>query len=141
MPEAWMNALVGGVFIGIATSLMLVFNGRVAGISGIVYDSLFSKKAENTWRAVFIMGLVFGGLIFDWDYPELNEAQLTTSTWTVVLAGLLVGFGTVLGSGCTSGHGVCGTSRLSVRSLIATATFILAGVLAVVIFKSLGIYK
>ena len=140
MPEAWYNALIGGVFIGIATSLMLVFNGRVTGVSGILYNSIFGEKSESTWRAVFIMGLVFGGLIFDWDYPELQNAQLTTGTWALILAGILVGFGTQLGGGCTSGHGICGISRLSMRSILATITFILSGMLAVVVFKSLGVY-
>ncbi|MGZ3691291.1 MAG: YeeE/YedE family protein [Pseudobdellovibrio sp.] len=139
-PQDWLNGLIGGLFIGAAASIMLVFNGRVTGISGILYRSVFGKRSETTLFAVFIMGLVFGGLIFDWDYPELQNAQLETGTWTYIAAGLLVGFGTLLGGGCTSGHGVCGIGRLSIRSIAATVTFVLSGMLFVALFKSLGVY-
>lgn len=139
MPQEWINALIGGAVIGIAVSVMLLWNGRVTGISGIVNGALFPTKDDTLWRVLFILGLFSGGVFWKFLKPEVFMGQLATSFTTTIVAGLLVGFGTILGSGCTSGHGVCGISRLSPRSIVATITFILAGVLAVVLFKKLGI--
>ncbi len=139
MPQEWINALIGGAVIGIAVSVMLLWNGRVTGISGIVNGALFPTKDDTLWRVLFILGLFSGGVFWKFLKPEVFMGQLATSFTTTIVAGLLVGFGTILGSGCTSGHGVCGISRLSPRSIVATITFILAGALAVVLFKKLGI--
>lgn len=129
MPASWINALVGGLIIGLAVSLMLLWNGRVTGISGIIYGLLTPKKQDVAWRASFVIGLVTGGfaLLGFWDLPK----NMGDVDWTVPVGGLLVGFGTVLGSGCTSGHGVCGMSRLSPRSLVATLLFIFSGMMVV----------
>lgn len=134
----WINALVGGVLIGVAVSVMLVFNGRVTGISGILSGSLFPVKGDIGWRILFISGLIFGGVFLLLLKPEVFAAPEETPTWRLITAGLLVGFGTLLGNGCTSGHGVCGVSRLSMRSIIATITFIVSGVLAVGLVRYLG---
>jgi uncharacterized membrane protein YedE/YeeE len=134
-------ALLGGVLIGIAVSIMLLFNGRVTGISGIAYGAIVKPmKGDQAWRWYFFFGMLSGGLILNTFYPQAFEGALPTATWTVVVAGLLVGFGTVMGGGCTSGHGVCGVSRLSPRSLFATLTFMLAGILAVLVFRQFGIF-
>lgn len=129
MNADWLNALLGGSIIGLAVSLMLLWNGRVTGISGIVYGLFHPVKNDIQWRVTFILGLVAGGLFYQFTANHVTEIQ--TTGWKISVAGLLVGFGTVLGSGCTSGHGVCGISRLSVRSILATIIFILAGVLTV----------
>lgn len=136
----YLLALVGGSLIGLAVSLMLLWNGRVTGISGIVYGAAVKPvQSDKSWRWSFIGGLFLGGFALQLIRPSLFSEGLPTESWTVVLAGLLVGFGTVLGNGCTSGHGVCGISRLSPRSIVATGVFISAGVLAVFIFRQVGI--
>jgi uncharacterized membrane protein YedE/YeeE len=136
----YLLALFGGALIGLAVSLMLLWNGRVTGISGIVYGAAIKPvKKDQGWRWSFIGGLLLGGFILKAIYPTAFGEALKAESWTVVVAGLLVGFGTVLGNGCTSGHGVCGISRLSSRSIIATGTFIAAGVLAVFFFRQFGV--
>lgn len=137
----WIWALAGGILIGIAVSLMLLFNGRVTGISGIIYGLMNPVRGDNAWRLYFIAGLFGGGLVLNLINPEAFHNTVSSSDAAVILAGLLVGFGTILGSGCTSGHGVCGLSRLSVRSVIATLTFIVSGILFVTLFKSLGVFS
>lgn len=139
MQMDWIYALVGGAIIGFAVTIMLLFNGRVTGISEIVNGMLKPTAGDFLWRFTFVLGLFIGGLILKVIRPEAFSGSLNNSTATVVIAGLLVGFGTIMGSGCTSGHGVCGISRLSVRSIVSTMTFIAAGVLAVVIFRKLGV--
>jgi uncharacterized membrane protein YedE/YeeE len=139
MPNEWINALVGGTLIGTAVSLMLYLNGRVTGISGIINGTLTPAKGDTLWRVLFIAGLFLGGLALRALDTNVFENTLKTETWTVVVAGLLVGFGTIMGSGCTSGHGVCGISRMSPRSIVATVVFIGAGILSVVIFRALGV--
>ncbi len=139
--ENYYLPLIGGLLIGTAVSLMLYLTGRVAGVSGIIYGAAANpKKGDTAWRWYFISGMFVGGLILMVLKPESFSGGLPTQDWTLIVAGLLVGFGTVLGSGCTSGHGVCGTSRLSIRSMLATLTFILAGVLAVFLFRKLGVF-
>ncbi len=141
MNQEWIHALIGGVLIGISVSLMLFLNGRVTGISGIINGALFPIKGDTLWRYLFLVGLVLGGLVMGNLEPKVFGSAVSTETWTVVIAGLLVGFGTILGSGCTSGHGVCGISRFSLRSIVATLTFMAAGIVAVFIFRNLGIYS
>lgn len=130
IPLDWIHALQGGALIGLSASLMLAFNGRVTGISGIVGGLLLPKPGDVAWRALFVLGLVLGGAVA----LALSPTAFTAgngSIGVVVLAGLLVGFGTRVGNGCTSGHGVCGISRLSPRSLAATLTFIGTGAITV----------
>lgn len=141
MQGDWVHALLGGVLIGVSASLMLLWNGRVAGVSGIVSGLLRPKKGDVSWRLMFISGLFSGGLLMERLNPHVFENSLRSADWTVVVAGLLVGFGTVMGSGCTSGHGICGISRFSIRSLMATLIFIGSGVVSVFIFRSLGVLE
>lgn len=137
MPTTWINALIGGVLIGVAVSLMLLWNGRVTGISGIINQTVSKDKDQGAWRILFLFGLIFGGLVLSQLNPMVFENQLNTSLIQTIVAGLLVGFGTVMGSGCTSGHGVCGVSRLSPRSILATVSFILSGIVTVYVIKNL----
>ena len=131
------QAIIGGVLIGLAASLMMLFNGRVTGISGIVSGLLKPEKSETGWKLSFVIGLIFGGFVLQALNPEVF-VQISNSLWfDCVIAGLLVGFGTLLGNGCTSGHGVCGISRFSTRSITATMTFISFGILSVLLFKFL----
>ena len=131
------QALIGGVLIGLAVSLMLLFNGRVTGISGIISGLLKPEKNETGWRLSFLIGLIFGGFVLQILNPDIL-VQVSSALWfDYVIAGLLVGFGTLLGNGCTSGHGVCGISRFSMRSIIATITFIFFGICSVLLFKFL----
>lgn len=141
MNQEWMNALLGGVLIGTSVSLMLLWNGRVTGISGIINGALSPVKGDTQWRWLFILGLFSGGLVMELLDPKVFENTVSAEIWTIVVAGLLVGFGTIMGSGCTSGHGVCGISRMSPRSLVATVIFMLAGIGAVYVFRLLGVYS
>lgn len=139
MHPDWVNALIGGILIGLSVSVMLYLSGRVTGISGILNGVLVRSKDDVQWRLFFLSGLLFGGIILNQLNPSIFENKLQSPLWSTVVAGLLVGFGTIMGSGCTSGHGVCGISRLSMRSLLATCVFIASGILSVVVFRYLGI--
>lgn len=139
MQQEWISALWGGVIIGISVSLMLLWNGRVTGISGIINGVLSPVKGDTAWRVLFIVGLFAGGLTLNILNPQVFGEAASQGWGTTIVAGLLVGFGTIMGSGCTSGHGVCGISRMSIRSILATMAFIGAGVLAVVLFKQWGL--
>lgn len=130
-------ALIGGLMIGLATSLLLLFNGRIAGIAGILGAVVNPVAGDVAWRVWFIGGLLLGGSGLALVLPSAFVSAVTTPSWLVVVAGLLVGFGTRLGGGCTSGHGVCGNSRLSKRSILATITFIAAGAGAVLLRRAL----
>lgn len=138
MEQAWIDALIGGILIGASTSILLALNGRVTGISGIVAGLLSPQKGETQWRWFLLLGLLMGGIILLLLRPESFSAPEGTPYWRLTLAGLLVGFGTLLGNGCTSGHGVCGISRLSARSIVATLAFIGAGVLTVYFVRYFG---
>ncbi|WII71417.1 YeeE/YedE family protein [Bdellovibrio sp. 22V] len=135
MPDNILWALLGGALIGFASSLMLVFNGRVTGISGILNGFLGFSSGEKLWRGLFIAGLVLGGFAMNQWRPALFANATNRTTWMIALAGVIVGFGTVLGSGCTSGHGVCGISRFSVRSIVATLIFMIVGIVTATAFK------
>lgn len=124
-------SLLGGGLIGIAVTLMLLFNGRVTGISGIIASSLSRPSPEGLWRRMFIIGLLVGGGVIRVLNPDFLSNTSDRSLILITIAGLLVGYGTVMGSGCTSGHGVCGISRFSARSILATLTFMLFGFLTV----------
>ncbi len=132
-----MDAIWGGVLIGSAASLMLLFNGRVTGISGILGEILKKESSGKLWRMAFLIGLLCGGVIIQLFKPDAFQILSHAETLDYILAGFLVGVGTLMGSGCTSGHGVCGISRFSIRSLIATGTFIISGVAGVLLFKLL----
>lgn len=137
MFESIILALIGGGIIGIAASIMLVFSGRVTGISGI-YNGIFNfTKGDLGWRIAFILGLVLGGSLLVLLKPELFVNTSGRPLWLVAVAGLIVGFGTIMGSGCTSGHGVCGISRISPRSLVATAAFMAAGFVTATLIRQL----
>ncbi len=121
------SALAGGALIGLAAVLLMRLNGRIAGISGILGGALNGAAGDRAWRVAFIAGLVLGGTLV---FAVTGSPPVTREgfpIWLLVAGGLLVGFGTRLGSGCTSGHGICGVSRLSPRSLAATATFLFLG--------------
>ena len=119
--------VVGGVLIGVAASLLWVLNGRRAGVSGIVGGTLRAAAGDHAWRAFFIGGLVIGGLALSRFAPASFAGTASTHSAVIGAAGILVGFGTRLGNGCTSGHGICGLARGSLRSLVATLTFMGAG--------------
>ena len=117
------NGLIGGLLIGLSTALMILFNGKIAGISGIVGGLLARKGSEVGWRAVFVMGLLLGAFVYMLATGGPIPVNLQASLPVMVVAGLLVGFGTRLGSGCTSGHGISGIARFSKRSIVATLVF------------------
>ncbi|WP_371823626.1 YeeE/YedE family protein [Myxococcus sp. CA056] len=127
--------LLGGVLIGLSAALLLLFNGRIAGISGITGGLLSAAPADRGWRASFLGGLAVGGVLLATFRPESLGPPVLTSVGATLVAGLLVGFGTQLGGGCTSGHGVCGLARGSKRSLVATLTFMATGAIAVFISR------
>lgn len=130
------SSLAGGLLIGVASAMFLLLNGRIAGISGILGGLLRPRVGDIGWRVAFILGLLAAPLIYRLFAP-LPVVQIDADTASLIVAGLLVGVGTRYGSGCTSGHGVCGLSRLSLRSLIATAAFMAAGFVTVFIVRHL----
>ncbi|MEZ4474146.1 MAG: YeeE/YedE thiosulfate transporter family protein [bacterium] len=133
-PGFWIWPLIGGALIGASAALMMALHGRIAGISGIVSGLITGDRAA--WRAWFVGGLVVGGLAMFALQPAAFTLSADRSLAAVAVAGLLVGFGTRLGNGCTSGHGVCGIARLSPRSIVATVTFIATGALTVLVIRS-----
>ena len=126
-------AIAGGGLIGLAASWLLLSKGRVAGISGIVGGLLGPLDAQSAWRLSFVVGLLVGGATLMVVLPETIVAPAGRSLVLVAVAGVLVGYGTRLGSGCTSGHGVCGLTRFAPRSLVATGTFMNAGIVTATI--------
>jgi uncharacterized membrane protein YedE/YeeE len=130
------SALAGGVLIGSAATVLLWVNGRIAGVSGVL-AGLLPPRADWPWRVGFVGALLFTGLLAALVFPDALGASPASLPW-LALAGLLVGAGTRLGNGCTSGHGVCGISRLSPRSIVATITFVGFGVLTVALLRSFG---
>lgn len=125
-----LQSLVGGLLIGAAAGMLVLFCGRIAGISGILGGLLKCRSSDKPWRLAFITGLVLSPLVFQL-FSALPTIETEASWGRLVLAGVLVGLGVRLGSGCTSGHGVCGLSRLSLRSLVATLVFMLTAMLTV----------
>ena len=128
-------SLVGGLILGVATVILLLGIGRIAGISGIASSLLQPKKVE-LWQVLFIIGLIISPLLYQL-FATLPTMEVTDSLPLLIAAGLIVGFGTRLGSGCTSGHGICGNARLSPRSMVATITFIGFGILTVYVGRQL----
>ena len=126
------SAFIGGLLIGFAAFLFFIFNGRIAGVSSIASDSI-NKNQNKFDNILFLSGLIIGPILYSLSGKEI-ESVLTNSIPLLIFGGLLVGVGTKIGNGCTSGHGVCGLSRFSIRSIVATITFILTGVITVLIF-------
>lgn len=127
-------SLAGGALLGIAAAMLMFFNGRIAGISGIVGGLVKPRLHDVSWRIAFITGLIIAPLLWQ-IFSALPLILINTSNTLLVVSGLLVGIGTRFGAGCTSGHGVCGISRLSLRSLIATLSFMFAGFVTVYIVR------
>lgn len=130
------SALAGGLLIGLAAAMFVLLNGRVAGISGVLGGLLKPLAGDVLWRVAFIGGLVVAPLVYSL-VAVVPAVQIGAGYGAVILAGLLVGMGTRYGAGCTSGHGVCGLSRLSARSLVATAVFMGAGFVTVFVMRHL----
>lgn len=136
--DKFLFPLIGGGIIGLAASLMLLLNGRVMGVSGIVKGVIDPRRGDVLWRALFIAGLLCGGALLHLLDPQILDPKANRNLIVISIAGMLVGFGTALGSGCTSGHGICGVSRLSPRSIVATLTFMSAGILMATLIRTLG---
>ena len=132
--NAFITPLVGGMLIGCSAVLLLLLLGRIAGISGVVWAAV-SGHADGSWRWLFIIGLVTGPMLFHHISDSPFPSPSTQPWWVAMIAGLIVGIGVKMGSGCTSGHGVCGIGRLSSRSLVATMTFMATGIATVYIAK------
>jgi uncharacterized membrane protein YedE/YeeE len=130
------SALAGGVLIGIAAAMFVLLNGRIAGISGVLGGLLRPARHDIGWRLAFVGGLVAAPMLYGLLGPR-PAIDIDAGVGTLVAAGLLVGVGTRYGSGCTSGHGVCGLSRLSPRSVAATAVFMAAGFITVYVVRHL----
>jgi uncharacterized membrane protein YedE/YeeE len=130
-------SLAGGVLIGVAAAMLVLLNGRVAGISGILCGLLAPQRGEVAWRVAFLAGLLAAPVVAVF-FGARPPARIDAGAGTLVIAGLLVGLGTSYGAGCTSGHGVCGLSRLAPRSLVATAAFMAAGVATVFVARQLA---
>lgn len=128
------SALLGGVLIGAAAALLILLNGRIAGISGVIGGLLRPAQGDILWRVTFVAGLIFAPLVYGVFYAW-PHVQIDADYGALIAAGLLVGVGTRYGSGCTSGHGVCGISRLSPRSIAATAIFMAAGFVGVYLIR------
>ena len=133
------ESLLGGLIIGLAVAVLYLMRGNYTGISGIYFNVISANKNGFVWRLLFIIGLIIGPVILSFfSYKDLGFEMPNTNPIINILGGLLVGYGTQLGSGCTSGHGVCGIGRLSIRSIIGTCVFVGAGVLTVLLTRSLG---
>jgi uncharacterized membrane protein YedE/YeeE len=133
----WTTALAGGVLIGVAATWLLWFNGRIAGISGMAGGVLFPVRGDTAWRVAFLVGLVGAAGLYLQFVPGAFEPRVGFPRWALVVGGLLVGFGTRMGNGCTSGHGVCGLGRLSVRSLAAVSTFMATAIATTFVMRHL----
>ena len=130
------QSVIGGGLIGIAVSILLLFNGKVLGVSGILGELFNHRLSQNYWRLFFIIGLLISPIICN-TFKPIPLTEMTSNNLLIIAGGLLVGFGSRLGSGCTSGHGVCGIARFSLRSLIATMTFILFGFMTVYVIQKM----
>ncbi|NCT87269.1 YeeE/YedE family protein [Stenotrophomonas acidaminiphila] len=137
MTTAWLLALAGGVLIGLSATLLLWLNGRVAGVSGILNGVLFPHSRDVAWRAAFLLGLIVAAGLYMMLVPGAPQPRVDFPRAGLVVAGLLVGFGTRMGNGCTSGHGVCGIGRLSVRSIAAVVTFMATAIATTFVVRHL----
>lgn len=134
----YLHSFIGGALIGLAAALFLLLDGRIAGVSGMIGGSLRSAGENQLRNICFLIGLFLGPVIYRLSFGGWPVVHFETSVWALSLAGLFVGFGTRLGSGCTSGHGVCGLARLSRRSIVAVATFVIFGMLTVAAMNRMG---
>lgn len=134
-PGSIPSALIGGAVIGCAAVLMMMLNGRILGVSGIAAGLIAPQASDRLLRALFLLGMVIGGVAVGQVLPQALPGAITANSALLIGAGLVVGFGTRLGGGCTSGHGVCGMSRLSVRSITATGIFIAIAMVTVFVTR------
>lgn len=130
-------ALTGGLTIGIAVSALLLINGRITGVSGVLYNAFSRSYPFPAWQWLFIIGLMIGGYIAHDIIGFTVPTLAIDNNYLAIIGGLLVGFGTRLGNGCTSGHGICGNSRFSIRSIVSTCVFILFGMITVYVMRLL----
>jgi len=130
-----LTATAGGLLIGFSAVMLMGLNGRIAGVSGIFSGIVFGNSNDKAWRVLFVLGLILGPVLYTFLSGRQPAFDITTNWFLIISGGLLVGFGTRLGSGCTSGHGVCGLSRFSLRSMIAVVVFIAAGVVTVAVTR------
>ena len=133
------ESLTGGLIIGFAVSMLYLLRGNYSGISGIYFNVISANGRGFIWRSFFIIGLIVGPVILSFfEYKNLGFEMPVTNPLFIILGGLFVGYGTQLGSGCTSGHGVCGIGRLSIRSIVGTFVFILSGIITVTFMRFMG---
>jgi len=130
-----LSAMSGGALIGISVTLLLLFNGRIGGVSGIMGGVFFAPKSDRIWRLTFLAGLILGAFIFQLLMPDFNVLRQNYPLSLLGLGGFLIGVGTRMSGGCTSGHGICGIANLSIRSLIATLIFMATGIITVYILR------
>lgn len=133
----WITGLLGGILIGISATILLAFDGRIAGISGMINGAL-EFTAQQNWRWYFLGGMLIGGFLYEYLLPLPSTPQSNFNLGAMIIGGLLVGFGTRIGNGCTSGHGVCGLGRLSMRSLVAVISFMTSAIITVFITHHYG---
>lgn len=126
----WIPAVIGGMLIGLSATILLAFDGRIAGISGMVNGAIKFKPEEN-WRWLFIAGILGGAVLYEYVFASQPTPLSSLAPGAMIIGGFLVGIGTRMGNGCTSGHGVCGLGRLSFRSLVAVMTFMITAILTV----------
>jgi uncharacterized membrane protein YedE/YeeE len=138
MFDTYLLPLIGGLLIGFAAGLLLLFNGKIFGVSGIIGGVISPQKGETAWKISALSGLVLAGLLMGLFGFEVFSSLPAPPMFILVVSGLLVGFGSRLGNGCTSGHGVCGVARFSPRSIAATALFTVAGILSVLLIRNFG---
>lgn len=132
---SYSTVLFGGALIGLSSVLLFLFNGRIAGICGITFSLMATNLHNNVWRIVFLLGLIIGSLAYHLlTGAPIPDGPNNSLPWLIV-AGLLVGYGTSMGNGCTSGHGISGISRFSKRSIVATLTFMASAIITVFVFK------
>ena len=136
MEASWMAGLLGGILIGLSATVLLAFNGRIAGISGMVNGAISFLRAEQ-WRWWFLAGLLGGGALYEYGLAPQPTPTSPFAPWTMIIGGLIVGFGTRMGNGCTSGHGVCGIGLIAPRSAAATVTFMCSGIATVFVVRHL----
>ncbi len=132
------SSMLGGALIGLAATILMVVHGRIAGVSGVISGIGFASRGDRDWRVFFVLGMIAAPMLYLLASGSVPAFELEASWPLIVVGGLLVGFGTRLGSGCTSGHGVCGMSRLAPRSIVSVALFMSVGVITVAIAKSLN---
>lgn len=133
----WITALVGGILTGLGATLLLALNGRIAGVSGVLNGALEPATRGQGWRWLFLLGMILGGAIYEFGVAGTPTPTGAFLPITMIIGGFVAGFGARMGNGCTSGHGVCGLGRLSVRSMAAVATFMVTAVMTVYVVRHL----